>query len=42
MVTRPGGAEPQAGTRRTRTIVIAVVALLVLAALVVATLIYLR
>jgi hypothetical protein len=43
MVTRmPGGAEPQAGSGRTRTVVIAVVALLVLAALVVAAVIYLR
>ena len=43
MVTRmPGGADPQAGSRRTRTVVIAVVALLVLAVLVAAAVIYLR
>jgi hypothetical protein len=45
MVTRmPGGADQpteQAGSRRTRTVVIAVVALIVLAALVVAAVIYL-
>jgi hypothetical protein len=42
MVTRMPGAEPQAGSRRTRTVVITVVALLLLAALVVAAVIYLR
>ena len=43
IVTRmPGGADPQAGSRRTRTVVIAVVALLVLAVLVAAAVIYLR
>ena len=42
MTRMPGGADPQAGSRRTRTVVIAVVALLVLAVLVVAAVIYLR
>ena len=42
MVTRMPGADPQAGSRRTRTVVIAVVALLVLAVLVAAAVIYLR
>ena len=42
MTRMPGGADPQAGSRRTRTVVIAVVALLVLAVLVAAAVIYLR
>lgn len=43
MVTRmPGGADPPAGSTRTRIVVIAVVALLVLAVLVAAAVIYLR
>ncbi|GAA4746721.1 hypothetical protein GCM10023199_27420 [Actinomycetospora chibensis] len=42
MVTRMPDAEPQAGSRRTRTVVIAAVAVLVLAVLVAAAVIFLR
>ncbi|WP_433037227.1 hypothetical protein [Actinomycetospora sp. CA-053990] len=42
MTRTPGSADPPAGSTRTRTVVIAVVALLVLAGLVAAAVIYLR